>query len=933
MTENKQIYPRFISRKPIGEDQFEGKSQKKIADSIIQQIEDKDNSLKMIGLEGDWGTGKSNVIEIVKNHFSLLNNIRTVFFVYDVWGHQEDLQRKSILNELVNSLSKDFAIIKNDWIDKVKKLTGTVVEHKTTSTPRISLGMILSFLIIILTPLCGVVADSKADNDFKGKIFWFLIPCIALLGLYVIYIIVALFNIKNKGDRKWYLYLFYDTAIQFFSVYKDKEIESTNTEYTNESNPSVLDFNNFMNELSSTLKKNKKHLVIIFDNMDRLPVEKVKDLWSSIHTFFSEKNYDSITTIVTFDRKHINQAFGDKKNPTIGNDYINKTFDIVYRVSLPILSDWKHFFKHEWEYAFGNEDSYADLNEIVMIFENLSRNFTPRAIISFINDCVSIRMICSKTIADKYIALFVLSKIDLFNNDTDENTQILDQKLIEKTYLGSLEYLYSDDENLERNMAALVYQIEPENALSVVYTKKLQDAINTYKETDTSSLDIIQKSSVFMDILDSAINNLTDIQKSIKALDYLKNAISEERKQAIWDNFYAKAKKIGLEKLTDTKQISEVQNILINNITPKKDYIQTYVLIENRDLEKFIPSDYWEKLQSLKKCCEENSLDFHSLLPQIQLDADKFIKFLSLSEDTYENYKISSDLSGLDEYLSEKDINELKTLLAVKFYKERVELKSFKEKLTEFLKTKANTEEYLINTVRLLNDLNKEGEYTDISIIPQNILMTIGGTINKDSEYLADFCAIRFAYTNPQIQYGQIPLDQNILNKSNEELALKIAEHISSYISLSTILLKLEVYRNLPVYRELCKQVIENDNLGGNRANINSLMSHFVFIVTTTGCNYKTLLERLNPWNKNFNEEDIDIGKLLDLDFINACNETNNELSKKCLSAINNFFDNYDINKWNTAFSNFAHIGVNQALLSHYKWSNDAYTSASNTLL
>jgi hypothetical protein len=37
--------------------------------------------------------------------------------------------------------------------------------------------------------------------------------------------------------------------------------------------------------------------------MDRLPPEKVKEIWSSIHTFFAEEEYKNIHIIIPFDRK------------------------------------------------------------------------------------------------------------------------------------------------------------------------------------------------------------------------------------------------------------------------------------------------------------------------------------------------------------------------------------------------------------------------------------------------------------------------------------------------------------------------------------------------------------------------------------------------------------------------------------------------------
>ena len=61
----KKSYPIFISNKPYGEDLFEGKSQNRVADNITAVLK-YDNNIKVIGIDGGWGSGKSNLIEIVK---------------------------------------------------------------------------------------------------------------------------------------------------------------------------------------------------------------------------------------------------------------------------------------------------------------------------------------------------------------------------------------------------------------------------------------------------------------------------------------------------------------------------------------------------------------------------------------------------------------------------------------------------------------------------------------------------------------------------------------------------------------------------------------------------------------------------------------------------------------------------------------------------
>ena len=116
MTNNK--YPQFISNLPCGDDYTEGKSQERLAVAIAEHIistdsKDENQLSRIIGLKGEWGTGKSNVIKILdkpneelqKAH-NVLKQIKDGYhiFEYDAWGHQEDLQRRSFLENLTRNL-------------------------------------------------------------------------------------------------------------------------------------------------------------------------------------------------------------------------------------------------------------------------------------------------------------------------------------------------------------------------------------------------------------------------------------------------------------------------------------------------------------------------------------------------------------------------------------------------------------------------------------------------------------------------------------------------------------------------------------------------------------------------------------------------------------------------------------------------------------
>lgn len=106
----------FLSNKPLGEDLFDGQSQDKVAMAIKQHIlnvdakpapeddEEKEKALpRIIGIEGSWGSGKSNTLLQLKKKLGK----DYYFFTYDAWGNQEDLQRRSLLQLLTNKLIKD----------------------------------------------------------------------------------------------------------------------------------------------------------------------------------------------------------------------------------------------------------------------------------------------------------------------------------------------------------------------------------------------------------------------------------------------------------------------------------------------------------------------------------------------------------------------------------------------------------------------------------------------------------------------------------------------------------------------------------------------------------------------------------------------------------------------------------------------------------
>ena len=86
----------LLSNEPCRDDAFKGHAHKTIAKQISRIIK-KDNNRHIIGLEGGWGSGKSNLISMVnielngeKVYDENFDHTKTDYplYVYDAWGHQ-----------------------------------------------------------------------------------------------------------------------------------------------------------------------------------------------------------------------------------------------------------------------------------------------------------------------------------------------------------------------------------------------------------------------------------------------------------------------------------------------------------------------------------------------------------------------------------------------------------------------------------------------------------------------------------------------------------------------------------------------------------------------------------------------------------------------------------------------------------------------------
>jgi hypothetical protein len=372
--------PEYISSSQNGEDLLEGKSQDKVSNTIFELIKEKALPNNIIGLEGKWGSGKSNVIGILNKKFDELSS-DYFFFTYDAWGHQEDLTRRTFLEELISRLIKNKKFKGNtDWNNELNKLLSKRSLKSTEKFPKVKFYWVLIMASILSFTFLNIVFDDFLRNVdiFKNisvpylKLFLvkYFIP--GILFTWGVIEIIRDYK-KFDEDEKTRDLSYKERFKQLFYIFSGSDLISEELEHTLEKEPSVKSFKEYFDKIVNDL--NSDGLIIVFDNMDRLSNSaKVLSLWSSIHTFFAEEKVDNVWIIIPFDKQHLSNHFDNEKNGDLQkydkvNNFIGKTFSTIFRISPPVLSDWKKFFMLKFKEAFKEIVPESEIENVSSLYE------------------------------------------------------------------------------------------------------------------------------------------------------------------------------------------------------------------------------------------------------------------------------------------------------------------------------------------------------------------------------------------------------------------------------------------------------------------------------------------------------------------------------------------------------------------------------------
>ena len=471
---------KFISNRCSDDDKLANHPHESVANSLFDLLRNHPEiENPVIGLEGSWGSGKSQVIRILQRLVKDANLKDDYKFInYDIWSVQEDLTRKSFLDAVLSDTKEDnknfeTKVLKSDY----DKLNATVFIRTTKSFPLVRLFI----ATILLIPVSIFLVDSFASflgddydrwltyDELKGLL------SLILAGLSLICFGVALYeeyaNLDYKTKKKGCWEKFQIVIGRLLYIFKAKDVEKEDYETVIKDEPSVSRFQDIFEHIYKGLKEGKK-LIIVFDNMDRLSdSQKLMSTWSLLHTFFAEKNYEGkIWAIVPFASKQLSELMkkgGDVNTSRTSEDFINKTFFTTFRIPEPIMGSWKHFLSDKLDEAFEPVLDEEEKNLITLIFSRsmAGKVMRPRDIIAFTNRLVAIySQHFFEEIPLRYVALYAQYEKEISEKPADT---ILQFKGFENmvAMVGK--------EELSKWLSSIYYNLPSKNALEVVYDREI----------------------------------------------------------------------------------------------------------------------------------------------------------------------------------------------------------------------------------------------------------------------------------------------------------------------------------------------------------------------------------------------------------------------------------------------------------------------------
>lgn len=484
---------KFLVEKYPEQDELDNTTHEKIAQNLYEIINNCNESVT-IGLEGEWGTGKSTIIKLLKDIISnKVDNSKTIkVFCFDAWAHNNDPLRKTFLERLLIFLKDDISSAKHKEIEKKIK-TVTIQSHVKYSISRWGIAFTIAMLIFT----AGLTLLGK-DGFYNLEYFGWLpgneLTAVFLIAMpFLFFLIYFLFNLSKEGNSIGNVILNKEDSCTKVVLGGDK----TSVEFE--------EF--FINIVREVLCNNENRLVIVLDNLDR--IDNVSEVWSTMQVFFNHDEkmkdiYKKIWFIIPFSKKMVDKICIDKDEDR--QFFIEKCFQIRIDVPKITIENWESFLRKQIrEISFFGKDEKERIIENFRLNKNaIEENVTPREIKNYLNQVQVLKMLADKDVETDIICCYAFQRF-IRHKSIEE----IKKELLDDTLRTNYPYLSKPQKHSHRAMmSALIFCENPSKSMQLLLQRQVENMLYGRDIKEFHNFYHSDK-AVFRLVVDDVLNRLT----------------------------------------------------------------------------------------------------------------------------------------------------------------------------------------------------------------------------------------------------------------------------------------------------------------------------------------------------------------------------------------------------------------------------------------
>ena len=162
----------LLSDAPADQDEFGGPHQR-VANAIASLITHEDGG-KTIGLTGNWGSGKSTVVNLLRKQLQTRQNGKgeSAVFVFDAWSHEKDPLRRTFLETLTGFLRAQKWIEEKEFQDELDSLSRRSDTVEVTSKPMLTKPGAMIVASALLLPIGYTLFNRECSASKEIELLW-----------------------------------------------------------------------------------------------------------------------------------------------------------------------------------------------------------------------------------------------------------------------------------------------------------------------------------------------------------------------------------------------------------------------------------------------------------------------------------------------------------------------------------------------------------------------------------------------------------------------------------------------------------------------------------------------------------------------------------------------------------------------------------------